>query len=234
MATDKIFSPGRRVFVKRGALMLAVAGVAGIPVLAAEEDVEEVAPPEDLMREHGVLKRVLLIYREAIRRLENGMELPPAVLARSAAIIRDFIEDYHEKLEEDHLFPRFRQAGVEVDLVNVLVQQHAGGRRLTDQTLALCKRDMAFHEAGSRRAVIDSLQQFIRMYEPHEAREDTVLFPALRKIVSKHEFAALGEQFEKKEHDLFGQDGFEKFVEEVATLEKTLGIYDLGQFTPKT
>ena len=35
-----------------------------------------VTPPEDLMREHGVLKRVLLIYREAIRRLQDGEQDP--------------------------------------------------------------------------------------------------------------------------------------------------------------
>jgi len=79
----------------------------------------------------------------------------------------------------------------------------------------------------------DLLQHFVRMYEPHEAREDTVLFPALRSVVSKHEFAALGEDFEKKEHQLFGEEGFEKMVDRVATIEKSLGIYDLAQFTPK-
>ena len=63
--------------------------------------------------------------------------------------------------------------------------------------------------------------------------EDTVLFPALRQIVSKQEFAVLGEDFEKKEHHLFGEDGFEKMVVRVASIEKTLGIYDLAQFTPK-
>jgi hemerythrin-like domain-containing protein len=79
----------------------------------------------------------------------------------------------------------------------------------------------------------DAMQRFNRMYSPHEAREDTVLFPALRMVVSKHEFDALGEEFEKKEHQLFGEDGFEKMVERVASIEKTLGIYDLAQFTPK-
>ena len=39
--------------------------------------------------------------------------------------------------------------------------------------------------------------------------------------------------FEKKEHQLFGEDGFEKMVDRVASIEKTLGIYDLAQFTPK-
>jgi hemerythrin HHE cation binding domain-containing protein len=79
----------------------------------------------------------------------------------------------------------------------------------------------------------DAMRQFVRMYEPHEAREDTVLFPALRDVVFKQEFGALGEDFEKKEHALFGEDGFEKMVDRVASIEKTLGIYDLAQFTPK-
>jgi len=42
----------------------------------------------------------------------------------------------------------------------------------------------------------------------------------------------LGEEFEKKENQLFHGDGFEKNVAAVAKLEKELGIYDLAQFTP--
>ena len=67
----------------------------------------------------------------------------------------------------------------------------------------------------------------------NEAREDTVLFPAFHQVVSRHEYDALGEDFEKKENQLFGQDGFEKMVDKVAGLEKQLGIYDLAQFTPR-
>jgi hypothetical protein len=61
-----------------------------------------------------------------------------------------------------------------------------------------------------------------------------VLFPAFRGIVSAHEFDSLGEDFEKKEDELFGDDGFFKVVDRVAEIEKKLGIYELAQFTPKT
>jgi hypothetical protein len=71
------------------------------------------------------------------------------------------------------------------------------------------------------------------MYRPHEAREDTVLFPALHEIVSAHEFDALGDHFEKKEHELFGKEGFEGMVVKVGELEKQLGIYDRAKFTLK-
>ena len=77
-----------------------------------------------------------------------------------------------------------------------------------------------------------ALRQFVRMYRPHAAREDTVLFPALRRVVSGHEYGALGEQFEDEEHRLFGEDGFEKVVDEVAQLERRLGLDDLARFTP--
>jgi len=77
------------------------------------------------MREHGILKRVLLAYDEMIRRIRARQDLSPQAVIDGATIIRRFIEDYHEKLEEDHLFPRFRKAGKLVDLVTVLLGRPA-------------------------------------------------------------------------------------------------------------
>src|SRR5207245_595686 len=121
------------------------------------------------------------------------------------------------------LFPRFEKAGRLTDLTSVLRAQHQAGRRLTDEITQLATA-ASLRDAQSVARAREAMRQFIRMYAPHEAREDTVLFPALRKIVSKHEFDALGEDFEKKEHQLFGEDGFEKMVDRVASIEKTLGI----------
>jgi hemerythrin-like domain-containing protein len=233
----------RRAFIQTTAAVggllfaggVAAAQPAGKPEAARRADKdpeEEVSPAEDLMREHGVLKRVLLVYGEAVRRLDANEDLPPEALADAAGISRSFIEDYHEKLEEDFLFPRYREANKLGDLVDVLVEQHKAGRRLTDITLRLANLQ-ALKAPDDRRTLADSLRRFIRMYSPHEAREDTVLFPALRKIVPADEYDALGEDFEKKEHDLFGDEGFEKMVDRVAAIEKRLGIYDLKQFTPK-
>ena len=91
----------------------------------------------------------------------------------------------------------------------------------------------ALKDAENRAKVAQAMRQFNRMYAPHEAREDTMLFPAFRSLVSAHEYDSLGEDFEKKENELFGQDGFEKMVDKVAGIEKRLGIYDLSQFTPR-
>jgi hemerythrin-like domain-containing protein len=228
----------RRDFVKKG-LIVTLSGVAGISLLPGCKDKEEkeegegqeVSPPEDLMQEHGVLNRILLIYDTCKTQLVNKTTFPKEALSNAVNIIRTFVEDYHEKQEEQYLFPRFQKANQLTDLVNVLLQQHRAGRKITDQIMQLAKLQTATDTENQQ--LIQLLTSFNNMYRPHEAREDTVLFPAFRKIVSKNEYDSLGEEFESNEHKLFGNDGFETMVNKVAGIEKSLGIYDLSQFTPK-
>ncbi|HEY9304453.1 MAG TPA: hemerythrin domain-containing protein [Mycobacterium sp.] len=196
---------------------------------APAEQEASVTPPEDLMREHGVLKRVLLIYREGIRRLQAGDETPLHALNAGAGIIRSFVEDYHEHLEEQYVFPKLEQANKLADTTAVLRTQHQRGRTLTDRVLSATT---AVPDKSARENLIQDLTAFIRMYEPHEAREDTVVFPALRDVVPAAQFHDLAEIFEDEEHRRFGQRGFEGVVDNVADIEKSLGIYDLSQFTP--
>jgi hemerythrin-like domain-containing protein len=80
--------------------------------------------------------------------------------------------------------------------------------------------------------LIRLLDNFNRMYRPHKSREDTILFPAIKKIISKEEYLDLGEKFEDREHELFGESGFESMVAKVENIEKQINIYDLSQFNP--
>lgn len=235
----------RRDFLKRG-FIVSLTGAAGLSLLSGckdkegkEEDKEgdegdegqKVSPPEDLMQEHGVLKRVLLIYDACRMHLTNKETFPIEAVSDSANIIRTFVEDYHEKQEENYLFPRFKKANQLTDLVDTLFQQHQAGRRVTDEIMQLTKTTNRTDTENQR--LIQLLLAFNTMYSPHEAREDTVLFPAFRKLVSPQEYDSLGEEFEKNEEKMFGKGGFDKYVDKVAGIEKSLGIYDLAQFTPK-
>jgi len=197
----------RRTFLRTAGLAAGSLSLGGIlfakesgPRLLTPEEDDKVSPAEDLMREHGILKRVLLVY--------------------------------NEKLEENFLFPRFEKAKKLTDLVAILRTQHERGRTLTDLIRANANQ-LALKNSETRKKTLLYIRQFVRMYNPHEAREDTVLFPEFRRIVSQNEYDSLGEDFEDQEHKLFGEDGFEKYVEKVAALEKTLGINNLSFFTPQ-
>ena len=181
------------------------------------------------MREHGVLRRILLLYDDFVPKLTQKNRPDVKVIATAAGIIRNFIENYHEKLEEDFLFPRFEKAGQLPDLVKVLRQQHQVGRGLTSDIERLATAGL--HSDADAHRMAQAMGEFRRMYRPHAAREDTVLFPAVHQLVSAKEFDSLGDQFEDKERELFGKNGFESMVGRVAELEKQVGLYDMAQFS---
>ncbi|HEY7299378.1 MAG TPA: hemerythrin domain-containing protein [Xanthobacteraceae bacterium] len=229
----------KRQLVQTGLTMVGglVAATGGL-ILAANAEgakpgaraADEITPPEDLMREHGVLDRVMLVYEAGINKFAANEDFDPYVLLDGAQVVKEFIEDYHERAEEKELFPRFRRANKLVPLIDVLFRQHEAGRMLTRtimQTAPGSRKD-----GDDRHKLTVAMAAFIRMYRPHAAREDTELFPRLRGLVSANEFDAIAEQFEHDERDRFGEDGFEKMVDRVARLERMIGINDLNQFTP--
>jgi hemerythrin-like domain-containing protein len=224
----------RALLIGGGTLVAAAVLGPGALWAAAPKEVPgaDVTPTEDLMREHGVLRRLMLIFDELGKRLEKGAEFPLQTLKDSADLIRRFLQDYHEKDEEMFIFPRFQKAGRLLDLVRVLFEQHEAGRKLISQVQS--QATLAnLQDPGARTKLAGYLQAFNRMYRPHAAWEDTVLYPVFRGVISPQEFVALGAKFEDKEQELFGKNGFEKIVEQVGSLEKTLGIYELAQFTVK-
>jgi hemerythrin-like domain-containing protein len=231
----------RRNFCFSGAIAGSSLLLAALPTLAAEKAaeqpqkekpkaVEDVSPTEDLMREHGLFERILLIYEESMRRIIDKKGFDLVVLNDTAKIVRIFIEDYHSKLEEDQVFTRFEKAGKFVDLVKVLRVQHQAGRLITDQVLQKTVVEKSLDGQNSQK-LVNIMGQFIRMYRPHLAREDTIVFPAMHDIVTPEEYDILGDEFEDREHELFGDKGFENMVEKVAGIEKSLGIYELSKFT---
>ena len=230
----------RRNFIRKGSLLVlgsAVIGMAGanthaqVSKVEDEDEEKEVSANEDLMREHGLLQRMMIIYDTAVMRVSNNEYFNPVFINQTAGIVRNFVEDYHEKLEEEYLFPRLKKANKLTELVDVLLKQHRGGRDVTEEILALTQPGQDL-KPDEKKKVITLMQAFNRMYRPHEAREDTVLFPAFKSVVSKHEYDALGEEFETIEHQKFGGDGFDMMVDRVEEIERTIGIYDLNQFTP--
>jgi hemerythrin-like domain-containing protein len=211
-----VLAVGSPAFAHWGAARLSTpaAGEAGVSAI------------EDLMREHGVLARVLLVYEACLPRLTSHHDTAATAEAihSAAGIVRRFIEEYHEKLEEDRIFPRFEQAGQLVELTRTLRAQHEAGRTLTQRILGVAPANL--------REAAPAIQAFRRMYRPHKAFEDTVLFPALHSLLSPDELDELGDEFEEQEHRLLGEGGFEGTVAQVAQLEVQVGIHDLAQFTP--
>lgn len=221
-------------------LALGAAATVALPLTAQtekpnhEDEKElEVTATEDLMREHGVVRRALLVYYEVIPKLrQNPASVDAAALQQTAKLFRTFGEDYHERmLEEEHIFPLIRKQGAELKrYADILTEQHNRGREITDYVLAVT--------SGPRISVAHAeplakvFEAFTLMYQNHAAREDTIVFPAWKKNFSDRQLDEVSDQFEDIEHKMFGEDGFEDAEKKISDIERELGFADLAQFTP--
>ncbi|HYW71931.1 MAG TPA: hemerythrin domain-containing protein [Pyrinomonadaceae bacterium] len=227
---------------RRGFLQTSAIGGAALIVAAChkgagqqpdEEDEKggNVTATEDLMREHGVLRRALLVYAESVPKLRaDASSVSPDALQRTARLFRTFGEDYHEqKLEEAYIFPAVKNGGgAAAALPDILVTQHNRGREITEYILSVTSGAKL---GAANEALAQALVGFVRMYEHHAALEDTIIFPAWKATLNEDQMDEIGDKFEEIEQKQFGQDGYEDAVKQINDIEQALGLSELSQFT---
>jgi len=220
---------------RRRLLLVATSGIAALALSACsehEKEGDEVTANEDLMREHGIIRRTLFVYREAARRARtDAASLPLPNLRDAAQLFREFAEDYHEHaLEEQHIFPLVRKLKSPLALLpEVLENQHQRGREITDYILRVAAGASLGTSESERFAA--TLEGLIAMYGPHAAREDTELFPAWKTALGAKAYDEMGERFEELEHKMFGHDGFADARARIVKIEAAFGLTDLATVT---
>ncbi len=216
---------------------IALAGATGAGVLAgcsefgkprgdAGTAIEIVAP------QHGVLYRAIAILEEIKGGMDARMDLPPEIIGGTVEMFRLFIVDYHQQMEEKHIYPVFDAAGKMSGMVGVLREQHAAGNQLIETLRELCGGFSA-KDLEKRRRMASAIHLFSRMYRAHAVREDTELLPLLHRIMPPKAYAELGSALQKAENEFLGQNGFEETIRKLTGYENILGIGDLATFTPR-
>ena len=215
-------------------------GYSGLGTQRTKDIIVTEQPPRAVGRRHllGVsistagfflLKRVLLIYREGLRRLQAGEELPaPSAQRRARRLFGALSRTITSNWKSSTCFPNCSRCSNWPTSAPCCVPNTQRGRVLTYRVLAATGAAPALDQA-KRDALAQDVSAFIRMYEPHEAREDTVVFPTLRQVVPAKEFREMADLFEDEEHRRPGSEGSST---KSPISKRALGIYDLSQFTP--
>ncbi|MFW6189459.1 MAG: hemerythrin domain-containing protein [Planctomycetota bacterium] len=227
---------GRRSFLKTAGVA-AVGAVTGVASAQGEADMGgkpmEVAMAktvaEGIMHEHSIIQRLMGVYEECAARLDAGDEPPSGVIVNAGAVADEFVENYHEAYEENHLYVPFQKQGVATDAIAVMHRQHQVGRALIGQMIFLAGEEEL--QADDRRKLANLCRAYPRMYRAHAAHEDTVLLPHDEVIGRSIGHGSLhGVMMAYRRQKLGGLD-LEGVMDRVAELEEGLGIADLDHFT---
>ena len=184
-------------------------------------------PVEDLSSEHGLLNRILLIYDEFINRYRIGKKIALKDVNEMARIVRDFIENYHEKNEEKYIFPVVMRCKELRPMVKELLKQHRVGRKYTSNILKYSESV----KGGDMKKMVENIEKFTYMYRAHESREDTVIFRAFHMLSKEGNYKKLGKKMENVEEEKFGGKDYNDFLLKIIKVEKRLGIYKLEHYT---
>lgn len=214
---------------------IALAGSAGAGIIAAgcsssDKIKEEGTAIELLDRQHGLLHRSVSILEEVRGGMDARMDLPPEIIQGTVEVIRRFLVDFHQKVEDKHLFPAFEAAKKMGGLIGVLREQHEAGTQLVE-VLRQLAAGFSAKDLEKRRTMASGIHKLSRMYRAHADREDTVLFPVFRQVVTPKAYDLVNAEVRKAEIQAGGMSAYEEAVQKLSGYENMLGIGDLSAFT---
>jgi hemerythrin-like domain-containing protein len=184
------------------------------------------SPTEKLLQEHGILRRILLVYEEFLGQLEHAEEHPSfSALIDTTTLLQGYVQGYHEVIEETYVFPIVEKIPSMQSLVSTLRKQHVLARQMsTDVIVSARMVDL--------KRLTTTLDALILLYQAHTAWEDTDLTIAYRSILSREGSNHLIETFNRVELDLFGPGAEADVLVQITEIERAFDIHGPAEFEP--
>jgi hemerythrin-like domain-containing protein len=200
------------------------------PPPGLHEAMEKVSATEELDIEHAMLERIMLVMGHTLKKAESGGGADLSPISKACEMISSVVDKHHMKIEEEEIYPKFKEDPLLGPLARDLKIQHVEARKMVARMDSLCKtgsvRDKSEMEELNR-----VFTDFRDMMTAHAAREATVLFPAMMGTWSDDELDNLKETQEKDEKKLLGKDADEKIYSMLGELESSAGIESVKDFT---
>jgi hemerythrin-like domain-containing protein len=225
---DHEISSRRKFFIKAGSFLAASAVTLSQSPAIGFTIGMPLPPAEDLTQEHGVLERIILAYETIASRFEHHQGDPDGCLKRTTAMIVKYFQGHHERVEELMIFPALTKANAHPQLTATLVSQHRSGHELTDAISR--KMEHGKLSDSLQNDLVPLLRSYTRMFRPHIARENTVVFPSLREVMTPAEYQEFSNKVNALENKMLPAS-LSDILAELVAIETALGIADLSSFT---
>ena len=182
----------------------------------------EMRPTEDLMNEHRVIERMLVVVSRAADRLNEGREVGSEVFVGAADFFKNFADRCHHGKEEKLLFKKMMERGVsgEVGPIAVMLREHEDGRAHVRKIAELSARKL---DERSRTELIKHAKAYVDLLGQHIQKEDNILYPMANQILTSEDQKELEKGFDEVEEKIMGPGVHERYHHMIEEWEEKLG-----------
>ncbi len=172
--------------------------------------------------EHRTISAILHGMEYLVRKIRTQKKkVDPRVFRAMLYYLDTFSERAHHPKEDQFLFSALRSRGAGAEaLITELEKEHAGGEdALRRLALALNR----FEEGGDREfpAFESAVGRFVDSYRDHMRKEEELLFPLARQLLTDADWAAIDREFETNRDPLADSRDtrdFEKLFQRIAEI----------------
>jgi len=169
---------------------------------------------DELMGEHRAIERMLSVLGSIATRLERNEAVSAEDLQEILEFLQVFADGCHHAKEEDLLFPAMEQAGMPRNQgpIGVMLDEHVVGRGYV-RAMARAVEAYAQGEAAAGREIARNANGYVALLSGHIQKEDQILYPLARRMLSEQEDRRLLNDFRLVENGRVGPGRHEAFHE---------------------
>jgi len=177
-----------------------------------------------LMEEHRVIERAIRLLQKVVERIDAGRDVEASVLADLVDFIRNFADRCHHAKEEKILFQTFAEKGIPVEggPIGVMLFEHEEGRRAA-RAMAEAASKIKDGDLSKSKDFSENAKNYAQLLTQHIYKEDNILYPMGRRLLSEEEKEELIRRFEVVERKEIGEGVHEKYINLLKDLERRLG-----------
>jgi len=173
-----------------------------------------------LVAEHEMIERAMAVLKINLETIDKSVKAP-LQMQRAIDFLLQFGDQMHNTKEEKFLFPLMGQKGLPVDggPIGVMLLEHDAERKLLQRMMAELP-GLAEATAAERHKFAAAGFEYLKIRAEHIWKENDVLYPMGRKVISEEENSTLLHEFKTLDQQTYGDAARQHYAEMLAEVEK--------------
>jgi hemerythrin-like domain-containing protein len=173
-----------------------------------------------LVAEHEMIERAMAALKSNLEKIDEAVKAP-LQMQRAIDFLLEFGDKMHNTKEERFLFPLMGQKGLPVEggPLGVMLMEHDAERKLLGRMIAELP-NLAEATAAARQKFAAEGFEYLTIRAEHIWKENDVLYPMGRKVISEEENVTLLKEFKTLDKQTYGDTARQHYEQMLAEVEK--------------